>query len=173
MQCHKCGADLNHSDKFCFACGAQAGGNAPVAGLPSMQCKQCGAALKERDKFCGSCGVTALPAQSPPPVHDLRETRTHTLAIFLGYLLLYAGVHALIAGFILNIEFIGRYDIGIPLIRYGSLCLVISMFVSGLYLWSRKHRSSRYHGRVIFFLSLIALVARVVYPLATTGLMYC
>ena len=172
MQCHKCGADLNHLDKFCFACGTRAGGDAPVAGLPSMQCKQCGAPMSEQDKFCGLCGVPTPLVQSKRPAPDLRKTRSHIAGIMLGYFLLFLGLQALIVGFFFNADSIGRYDVGFPLIRYGSLCLLISMFASGLYLWSRKHRPAKFHGRVIFFLALFLLVARTFVQLATKGLLY-
>ncbi len=176
MQCYQCGADLNQSDKFCFACGAQtegrAGGEAHAAGQSPLKCKQCGASMSEQDKFCGLCGVSVPSVQPKRPAPDLRKTRSHIVAIILGYFLLFLGLHALIAGFIFNADSIAQYQIGFTLIRNGSLCLLTSMFASGLYLWSRKQRSAKCHGRVMFFLSLFLLVARSVFQLATNGNMY-
>lgn len=101
MQCHKCGAELQQSDKFCFACGGQAGVDARAAGRPGMQCHRCGAPLSEDDKFCGSCGTSSvLAAQSGPPGPDFRDTRPHRTATTWGYLLMFAGTFLFIAGFV-------------------------------------------------------------------------
>ncbi len=162
MQCPKCGAEIQESDKFCFACGSRIEAAAYAPAQTRMTCRRCGAALSEHDKFCGRCGAAVSLAPQGPPVPGVHETRPHRSAAAFGYVLTFAGAFMLVAGFVIMRLPVAWDDIGLLPVFGGLICLVISMLVPGIYLWSRKQPSAKRHGRIVFFLSLILLLAGVV-----------
>lgn len=82
--CPGCGAEVDHSGRFCGRCGAELPVSEPQPAPAQPEhpvCPGCGAAVDPESAFCGSCGArlgqdpAAAPAERTDPAADPKASQ--------------------------------------------------------------------------------------------------
>jgi predicted nucleic acid-binding Zn ribbon protein len=175
MRCPACGAAIEQDDKFCYACGAPTKSATEAAGTDPQRCPACGGAIGDGDAFCGNCGAALGDApeelQADAVVRTGKERpaappdpSSHPVATLFGYA--YTGIG------LLGVLFVGSVVAGAEPVATDlpeALLYPVVWFLQplgwavgiilGAYLWSRKNVTARLHGKIIFGLSILLIIA--------------
>jgi hypothetical protein len=161
MNCPQCKKSVEDNDKFCAFCGAALIPDKTTPKEDGNKCKKCGEPIYENDKFCGFCGESVLHEPAAPKKSDAPpEKNPHILATFFGYIHILIGMLILVIGTWLI--FLERGDVGPILLIITVLWFGLGWLFYGIYLWSRKHNKAKFHGKIVFFFSLILMFASTV-----------